>query len=48
MRLSNLNLDAAGNSFIDVSDDMVLAVGYGFTRVELNMTNVNLSFDICD
>lgn len=35
MRLSNLNLDAAGNSFIDVSDDMVLAVGYGFTRVEL-------------
>ncbi len=35
MRLSDLNLDAAGNSFIDVSDDMVLAAGCGFTRVEL-------------
>ena len=28
-------MDAAGNSFIDVSDDMVLAAGCGFTRVEL-------------
>ena len=35
MFLHQLDLDAVGNSFIDVSDDMGLATCCGFTRMEL-------------
>lgn len=35
MRLHEQDWDVAGNSFIDVSDDMGIAACCGFTRVEL-------------
>ena len=35
MLLPKLDWDAAGNSFIDVSDDLGIATCCGFTRVEL-------------